>query len=269
MHFFGFRRIYIHPLLPVFLLISYLSPSFRVFRLTLFFSVLHEGFHALGAFFSGVSVRRLSLFPYGCTLRTAPTDALSCARIAACGPLGSFLLFILFRERDAANINLLLCLFNLLPALPLDGGRILYLLLLRRTGTYYVRKMLRLSGRITAVFLLLIALFRPSVSCAVVGILLFFYKLLPHAAPFSAHKKAVPLPKVRIFRIRKEDSLLRLCRRFSPYYSAYFFLSEYGMLFSEGDIMRALSGNAAATCESLLPRALPPCTRGHSSILSE
>ncbi len=269
MHFSGLRRIYIHPALPVFLLLSYLSPAFRLFRLALFFSMLHEGFHALGALLLGVSVRKISLYPYGCSLRLAPFGALPGAQIAACGPLGSFLLFLLFSRSDAGKINLLLCLFNLLPALPLDGGRILRLFLLRHTGTYYVRKRLRLCGKITGSLLLLAAVVLPSVSCAFVGLLLLFHTPLPEAAPFSAHKKAVPLPESRIFCIRPEDSLLRLCRRFSPFYYAYFFLPEKGLLFSEADIIRVLGTNAAARAESLLPPAFPPGTGGHSAVSPE
>lgn len=269
MHFSGVRRIYIHPSLPILLLLSFLSPAFRLFRLTLFFSVLHEGFHALGALCLGVSVRRLSIYPYGCSLRLSRADALVGAQIAACGPLGSFLLFLFFRVGDAGKINLLLCLFNLLPALPLDGGRLLRLFLLQHTGTYYVRKRLRLSGKIIGALLLLAASILPSVSCAFVGLLLLFFRPLPEAAPFSAHKKAVPLPKSRIFCIRPEDSLLRLCRRFSPFYYAYFFLPEKGVLVSEADIIRVLGINAAARADSLFSPTLPPGTGRHPPVSPE
>lgn len=269
MHFFGLCRIYIHPILPVFLVLSFLSPAFYFFRLSLLFSVLHEGFHALGAILLGVSVKKLSLYPYGCSLRLAPSSALREAQIAAIGPLGSFLLFLLFRNSDAGRVNLLLCLFNLLPTLPLDGGRILRLFLLQKTGTYYVRKSMHLVGKITGISLLLAAVFLPSVFCALIGMLILLYKPSSLFSSFSAHKKAVPLPKSRIFRIRQEDSLLRLCRRFSPFYYAFFFLPEGGLLFSEDDIIHALGMDAAARASSLLSPALTPGTGGHSSVSPE
>ena len=272
MHFFAARRIYIHPTLPVFVLLSFFSPAFRIFRLSLLFSALHEGFHALGAVFCGVHIHRLSVYPYGCALHLSESDARRGAQIAAFGPMGSFLLFllcVLSGYADAAKINFLLFAFNLLPARPLDGGRLLRFFLLGRIGTYYVHRHMRRIGVITALCLFLFSLLLPSVSCGFIGLLLLIYKPQAEAAPFSAHKKAAPVLHRRIFCVEPGDSLLRLCRRFSPFYYAYFFLSDAGLLFSETDVIRALSRDVSATASSLLPPALPPFTRTHSTVSPE
>lgn len=272
MHFFASRRIYIHPTLPVFILLSFFSPAFRIYRLSLLFSALHESFHALGAVFSGVHIYRLSLNPYGCALHVAESDARRGALIAAFGPMGSLLLFllcILTECADAAKINFLLFAFNLLPALPLDGGRLLRFFLLGRIGTYYVHQRMRRIGVITALCLFITSPLLPSLSCGFIGLLLLIYKPQSEAAPFSAHKKAVPVLRHRIFCVEPEDSLLRLCRRFSPFYYAYFFLSDAGLLFSEADVIRILSRDVSATASSLLPPALPPCTGAHAAVSPE
>jgi len=113
--------------------------------LLLFVSVLlHELSHSLVARLKGLEVRGITLFIFGGVSRMAqepanPTDEI---HIAGAGPLASFLLAggclglylgTMPLGRDALSAVLLyLCLvntalgvFNLVPAFPLDGGRVL------------------------------------------------------------------------------------------------------------------------------------------------
>ncbi len=55
--------------------------------------------------------------------------------VAFAGPVGSFSAFLVSLVLGLyyfAGVNLILCLFNLLPAMPLDGGRMVYCLLCMR-----------------------------------------------------------------------------------------------------------------------------------------
>lgn len=107
-----------------------------------FFSVLlHEASHAYVATKLGYRVREIELMPFGGVARierlegSGPKDA---ALIAAAGPLCSFFIagacFAAGPPRPdtfmdlIVQVNLMLGLFNLLPAYPLDGGRILHAL---------------------------------------------------------------------------------------------------------------------------------------------
>ena len=116
--------------------------------LLVFSAVLcHEVAHMLMATGLGYKVRQVELLPFGAVARIdnlADAGATSEILIAAAGPLASMALAVLCYSgiTQAGNwkdvvvfwgeVNLMLALFNLLPALPLDGGRILRALLSRR-----------------------------------------------------------------------------------------------------------------------------------------
>jgi len=108
--------------------------------------LLHELGHALVARHLGVRVPRIELHFFGGAAQMAdqPRSNGDEIAIAAAGPAVSFglaglslLLAQLFAVplfQLLAYINLILGAFNLIPALPMDGGRILRALLSRRMG---------------------------------------------------------------------------------------------------------------------------------------
>ncbi|HQL00525.1 MAG TPA: site-2 protease family protein [Smithellaceae bacterium] len=107
--------------------------------------VLHELSHSLVARHYGVSMKGITLFIFGgvAQMEEDPPDPKAEFRMAVVGPLSSLLisvfLFLLLRLVQSQNwpvtvsgvlaylawLNLVLAAFNLLPAFPLDGGRIL------------------------------------------------------------------------------------------------------------------------------------------------
>lgn len=107
----------------------------------------HEAAHAAAAASLGYRVRELELLPFGGVARIERIgEAGSTSEIimAAAGPLASLVMaaviyFMSVRAPEWAvmldfylRVNLMLALFNLLPGLPLDGGRILRALLATR-----------------------------------------------------------------------------------------------------------------------------------------
>ncbi len=123
--------------------------------LSLFFSVtLHELGHSLVAISRGLPVKRIILFVFGgiSQLEKEPEDPRTEFSMAIVGPMISAALagvfFVAERAAVAADagpllvaflgylafVNLFLFLFNLLPGLPLDGGRVLRAFLWRRGG---------------------------------------------------------------------------------------------------------------------------------------
>ncbi len=132
----------------------------------LFASVLlHEMGHVMAARLMHVRVEELELFPFGSVARmediTKYGGAVE-ALIAAAGPAVSGLLALLAysapTDKDifilCAKYNRILCFFNLLPVLPMDGGRILRNLLLYLMGYKRATQVLVLWGRVLSILLL-------------------------------------------------------------------------------------------------------------------
>lgn len=116
--------------------------------LAVFAAVLwHEAAHAAAAAALGYRVREIELLPFGGVARIDRADTAGAASeiiMAAAGPLASLVLAAaVYLARESlpsyalwldfyCQANLMLAFFNLLPALPLDGGRILRALLALR-----------------------------------------------------------------------------------------------------------------------------------------
>ena len=134
----------------------------------------HEASHLLAARALGVGVRQLRLMPFGGAIQLENPYAIAPGRllaVAAAGPAGSLLCLVtsaaLAHWRALSpgltlaliQANLMLAVFNLLPALPLDGGRMLYALLCDRMGRGRAVELGILLGRVTAAVLAMLALY--------------------------------------------------------------------------------------------------------------
>jgi len=123
--------------------------------LGLFASIIfHEFCHSLIARRRGIQMHGITLFIFGgvAEMREEPPDAVSELYMAAAGPLSSVFLAGVFYAFGAAAgraelpaavtgviaylalINLILAAFNMVPAFPLDGGRILRAILWKWKG---------------------------------------------------------------------------------------------------------------------------------------
>ncbi len=103
----------------------------------IFFTVLiHELAHSIESLRKGIKVKEIELFPFGGVARLEYIDVNSNNEftIAVAGPLINFIIagigFILLHYKGInywllflIRTNLVIGLFNLIPALPLDGGR--------------------------------------------------------------------------------------------------------------------------------------------------
>lgn len=113
--------------------------------LMLFTSVLiHELAHGIVSIQSGIKVKRIALVLFGgiAEMENEPDEPKKEFKIALAGPLSNFILAGIFYLlsyivttrgisdtiyiplRYIANINFILAVFNMMPALPLDGGRV-------------------------------------------------------------------------------------------------------------------------------------------------
>ena len=137
--------------------------------------VLHELGHAMAARRYGIRTRDITLLPIGgvAMLERFPTNPKQEIFIAAAGPLvsfalaaASFPLALLLRGTALAPhfemiaiINVLLGAFNLVPALPMDGGRIFRGLLALSRGRANATRIAAAVGKAFAALFVVVGLF--------------------------------------------------------------------------------------------------------------
>ncbi|MEZ0323033.1 MAG: site-2 protease family protein [Hydrogenothermaceae bacterium] len=145
--------------------------------LFLFVSVLlHELSHSLVAIKEGIPVKDIHLFIFGgvAMIEQEPKSPFQEFKIAIAGPMMSFLLagmfFVfayLYPKDDLFNgflnymflVNFFLGAFNLIPAFPLDGGRILRSILWTKKGLLKATEIASKIGNYFGNFLILIGIF--------------------------------------------------------------------------------------------------------------
>lgn len=161
--------------------------------LALFAAVLvHELCHALYAIHAGGKVRDITLLMIGGVshVEEPPKGLGQEAFMAFAGPLASFVLggiaLVLARlvaGTDSFNLrfglfyfgqlNLILAIFNLLPAFPMDGGRVLRSLLAIRMGRVRATKVAALLGKIFAVIFAILGALTVNIILLVIAYFIF------------------------------------------------------------------------------------------------
>jgi len=184
---------------------SYIDVGWHfLFVIALFFCViLHEFGHALTARRYGVGTRSITLLPIGglASLKEMPENPMEEFYIAIAGPLvnvvialilfpfvplenyigqdpealqgqlsmingGNFLFFLFF-------VNIALVLFNMLPAFPMDGGRVFRALLSLKLGRIRATRVAASVGKFLAFLFFIYGLFY-SVILAVIAVFIYF-----------------------------------------------------------------------------------------------
>lgn len=161
--------------------------------------VLHELGHSLMARYFGIKVDSITLLPIGgvAAMRTVPTRPAAEFLISAAGPAVSVFLSILFGilssrlyGRDIWSyyseynfdapiivqlsiINLALAIFNLIPAFPMDGGRLVRAILWYKYGFLKATAFAASIGKFLAVVMLIAALLMGKFLLAIIALFIY------------------------------------------------------------------------------------------------
>ncbi len=133
---------------------------------------VHEYAHIFMGIKLGLVIHEIEILPFGGRIKSSLEDASTEEEMLTvlAGPLGNFAAvgFILFLSnqklippetaRHFTHYQLMLGIFNMLPALPLDGGRIFALWLRQRVGYTSSVRIASQTGKILAFLMLLFAL---------------------------------------------------------------------------------------------------------------
>lgn len=148
----------------------------------LFLSIIaHELAHSIVARRNGIPMKGITLFLFGgvAHMNTEPPGPGPEFRMALVGPVSSILIALVFYgihlsgkalggyepvygvSGYLAMINTLLAIFNLIPAFPLDGGRILRAILWKTKGNLkWATRISSKAGQVLGYFLIFFGLFR-------------------------------------------------------------------------------------------------------------
>ncbi|MBO4940650.1 MAG: site-2 protease family protein [Clostridia bacterium] len=142
-------------------LCSFLGGYWQFFFTGFAVAFLHELAHILCAHFLKIPVSSITIFPFGINARLKTDYIKNSGKeffIAFSGPFFNLILFwcsaILskFVSHETlhffADINLAICIINLFPALPLDGGRMLKSILTAKHGAIIAHNVLDKSSKI-------------------------------------------------------------------------------------------------------------------------
>lgn len=184
--------IHIHPILIIFIIISFVTGTFMHLFVILIIVLIHElGHYSMAKFFKW-RIKRVMLWIFGGVMETdehgsRPVHEELLVTIA--GPLQHvFIYFLLylnsFNSVQLVSIpivdmvlyyNTLILIFNLLPIWPLDGGKILFLILSKFTPFQKAYNMNIIISMIGSLFFLLIQILMYSFNLSAFLILMFLF----------------------------------------------------------------------------------------------
>lgn len=164
------KNLEVHPTVLLLIFFALLFDFANFLLLTYLVVFIHETAHALTAVLLKVKLDKIEIMPFGVTIAIHGTHIKKPIHeiiIAAAGPICSgvlaFLCYRLNLGSFMVTANTAIALINIIPALPLDGGRILKAVLTERWG--YV-KAFNFTLKITKIC---------AVIMSVVGVVLLFY----------------------------------------------------------------------------------------------
>lgn len=173
-----------------------------VFLAAVFASIIaHEYGHAFVAAWFGIRAKKITIYPIGgiASIEKLPENPKQELLISGAGPGVSFVLaavLLLFApqpfswqgfqdytaELDQTNIlytlgwvNIALAVFNLIPAFPMDGGRMLRALLAFRFNYLRATGIAATIGRAIAALMIVFALFTMNILLALIGVFIIVF----------------------------------------------------------------------------------------------
>lgn len=199
--------------------------------------VLHEYGHAFVASWFGINARKITIYPIGgvASIEKLPENPKQELLISAAGPFVSFVLasvLLLFAPQSFSLksfnqyngiisqnnflyalgwVNIALAIFNLIPAFPMDGGRILRALLAFEFNYVKATAIAATVGRIIAVIIIVLAVLTMNFILALIGIFIIVFAGAEESyLQLKTLVKGIKLKEVLIYDYQSIDANLKV-----------------------------------------------------------
>lgn len=221
-------KIKLHPLFLAYALTVTVLGGFFILIASLFAVFLHEAAHARAAASRGYRLDDITLMPYGASLkiygRLAEKDALA---VLSAGIIANFVFVIITAALwwlipeaypytyPLVNANIVIGGINLLPCLPLDGGRLFDLLIKNKKLKTFVNLAAGISAIALFVALFIVSCFNKiNFSFLVFALFLGSYMVFPPSrATLEIFNKKQDFAEVNEVVINEKTPLYRIMRK--------------------------------------------------------
>ncbi len=225
-------RFKFHPLFLIFGAFLTLLGNGYLFLVYMFTATVHEFAHALAAMYFKCRPDEIVLYPYGAVLygEFSSLKPYQEAVVALCGPLLNLFAAVVFTALwwifpqlyvytdTVVMVNVSIAAFNLLPAYPLDGGRVLLALLRPKMGPKRAFRVVKALGIIC--FLAFLALyfysFTIEVNYTFAAVAVFILSSLLESGSHREMEKVIYPPSGKLLLRGVEKKTLRVSGELTP-----------------------------------------------------
>lgn len=152
----------------IFLALFYFTHQLRIYLIIMLFSIIHEIGHIIVGLILKIKLEKIEIMPFGITASFYSDFKESKIKeifVALAGPIVSLAMAFLGGNFDITYIaneefvysNILICIFNLIPIYPLDGGRIIKGILYIILGSEKSEILMNKISNITIIILTIIS----------------------------------------------------------------------------------------------------------------
>ena len=170
----------------IFLFLFYLTRQIEVYALIMLFALIHEMGHLIAGLILGLKPQKINIMPLGFSImfeeyKSIERLNIKKSMIAIAGPITNLIIILLtfvlqvyisdYIAEMIIYANLLICIFNLLPIYPLDGGRIINSILNIRVG---LKESMIITNKVSNIVIVLLTILASILILYIQNLAVFF-----------------------------------------------------------------------------------------------